>query len=180
MKTTFILLSCLFAFMLTTNAQNVAGKINKTNNKINNTDTAVNATSAAINSSTSTLSTAGSALSNFGNTLGGMVKKKHKPGTAKTAAETDSAAQAKQVAANTIIISIAGADYTSLKKLKESLKVITGVHSVDMNYNSTGSSLSIVSNKKADDLWDGVSDDVAAHYNINSMNGNAINVAYKK
>lgn len=180
MKKTFILLGCLFAFVLMTNAQNVTKKINKTNNKISNTDTAVQGTSAAINNASGTLSGAGSALSNFGNTLGSMVKKKSKPGAAKTAAAADSATMAKQAAANAIIISITGADYPSLKKLKESLKAVAGVQSVDMNYNSTGSSLSIATAKKADDLWDGVPDDIAAHYNIISMNGNAINVSYKK
>lgn len=179
MKKTFTLLSCLLVFISITSAQSVAGKIKKTNSKINNTDTAVNATSDAINNSTSTLSNAGSALSNFGNTLGGMVKKKHKTDVAKTTA-TDSTTLAKQAAANTIMISITGADYASLKKLKENLKAVAGVQSVDMNYNSGGSSLSINYNKKADDLWDGLSDDIATHYNIISMNGNTINVAYKK
>ena len=178
MKKTFILFSCLFAFILIAGAQSVASKINKTNNKINNTDTAVNATSDAINNASGTLSNAGNALNNFANTLGGMIKKKPKQGTAKT---TDTATQVKQtVNANTIIISIAGADYTSLKKLKDSLKAVTGVQSVEMNYNSAGSSLSIASDKKADDLWDVLSDNIATHYNIISMNANAINVAYKR
>ncbi|MBE7172645.1 MAG: hypothetical protein INR73_18845 [Williamsia sp.] len=179
MKEILTVFVCLFTFILTLSAQSIDSKIKKTNSKLSNTDTAVQGTTAVINNASGTLGNAGHALSNLGNTIGSMVKRKPKPSAGKTASATDSAAQAKQVAAYTIMISITGADYASLKKLKESLKAVAGVQSVDMNYKPAGSSLSVTADKKADDLWDGLSDDIAAHYSIVSMNANTINIAYK-
>ncbi len=179
MKRILTVFICLLTFILTLSAQSIDSKIKRTNSKISHTDTAVQGTTTVINNASGTLDNAGNALSNFTNTIGSMVRRKPKQGAGKMVGATDSAAQTKQVAANTIMISITGADYVSLKKLKESLKAVAGVQSVDMNYKSAGSSLSITGDKKADDLWDGLSDDIASHYNIVSMNGNTINIAYK-
>ena len=176
-----MLFSWLLACSLMAGAQSVTNKINSANNKINNTDTSLNNTSVAINNTSNTVSNAGTAFGNLGRTIFGKTNKKAKTDVAKTVTATDSTTQAKQAGtANTIIISIAGADYPTVKKLRESIKSVAGVQSVDMNFNATGSSLSIASGKKADDLWDGLSNDLLAHYNVISMNDNSINVTYKK
>ena len=178
MKKKLLLLTCLSAFVLTANAQNIVDKINKTNDKINNTGTAINHTSDAINNSSKTVSNAGNALSNFGKSVGGLTKRKQKKETGKSAATSDSAKQAEK--ANIVKITIAGVDYASLKKLKESLKSVPGVQSIEMNFSSSGSSLSVASDKNADDLWAGVPNDVSIHYNIISLNNDSISVAYKQ
>ena len=69
MKKIFTLLAVLIVFVVITNAQSVADKINKTNDNVNNASNSINNTSNAINNTSN-------AVSNLSNTMGGFFKGK--------------------------------------------------------------------------------------------------------
>ena len=180
------MLICALALTLSSVAQDakqgVANKINNTNKKINNTDSAVTGTSSAINGTSGVITGAGNAIGNLGGSIAGLFKKKQKANASKGFSNiTDSTAvsAARTGNENAIVISIAGVDYAKLKKLTDSLKAVAGVQSVNMTYSSARSSLNILYNKKAGDLWDGLSDAISKQYNIISLNDTAISITYK-
>jgi hypothetical protein len=171
MKNIIFFIAVLFCF------ESVIGQPSA--NKLNKTAVKLDSNSNAINNTSNAVSNTSAALNNMGKTIGGIFKSKKKE-KIQTQAPAPEAGLSTEAATPTIIITIQNVDYAKLKTMKDSIKAISGVHTVDMTFNPTASSLSVGYSGKADELWDALPKRITEMYNLTKLESNSISAEFKK
>jgi hypothetical protein len=172
MKNIIFFIATLFCFT-TIIGQRTANKINKTAVKLDSNTNALNNTSAAVSNTSA-------AIGNMGKTIGDIFKSKKKEKYQTQTPSPEAGPSAQATAANTIIITILGADYAKLKLTKDNIKAIAGVQSVDMTFSQDNSSLNVSYSGKADALWEALPNNITSMYNLMKLESNSISAQCKK
>ena len=158
--------------------QNIVGQSTAT--KLNKTAVKLDSSSNAINSTTNAVSNTSAALNNMGKTVGEIFKSKKKEKYQTQTPSPEAGLTSGATASSTIVITIQKVDYSKLKTMKDSIKVISGVHTVEMTFNPATSSLSVGYSGKADELWDALPQRITDMYNLTKLESNSISAELKK
>ncbi|GAB3559912.1 hypothetical protein [Spirosoma fluminis] len=165
MKTSILLSASLLLVSVATIAQPTIGQINSTAATINsaaysaaNVNSAVNNTGQAVKGTVSTMKE-----------IGSFFKKKEKV-----------AEPVKEVTANTVLLTIAGIDYTKLKVIEDAIKPIEGVKSTTKKFSASGSTIEVAYAGKDDQLWDAIPETIKATLTLTDLGSGVIALEQKK
>ncbi len=167
-----ILLAFLFCIS-NLSAQTVAKKISNTSSHLDSANNSLNSASKTINGTSGAITSTSEAIKNLGNVFGIHGGKKNKQ-------KGEGNVKDSLAGFTPITISLSGINYDNLELTQDSIQAISGVKSVDMNYNAVGSTINVLYNGKSSQLWHCLSPAVKSMFEVQSEDATSIAVQYKK